>query len=324
MAAHGLGQVMAPLESTRHVLLAGAGGGHDVYSAIPLWWHLRQAGIRVSFASLSFTDGLAMGPPVEEGVACYRVTPEATLIGETFATMAFAELHLARWLATQGEDPVVWTMPSSGLEPFRIAYRWLAAELGFDAVVLIDGGNDSLMGGWEHGVGTVAEDAVSMIAAAELDDVACKLLVCAGLGTDARHGVGLADTLEAIAELTAVGAWRGACALTAGDAGVDAMCAAIAAANDAQTATSTVANAVVAAVQGRFGKLETGTRGNGDATVWVNPLMAMYWAFDLEAVVARLAYAPAIEGTQSIGEVIRAVLAFRQANPSRRAQVIPM
>jgi hypothetical protein len=326
MAALGLGQVLGSLDGARHVLLAGAGGGHDVYAAVPLWWHLRAAGVRVSLASLSFTDGVAMGPEVAEGVACHRVTPEATLIGETFGELAFPELHLARWLATQGADAgdaVVWTMPAAGLVPFRGAYQWLHAQLGFDAVVLVDGGNDSLMTGGEHGLGTVAEDGVSMVAAAGLD-VERKLLVCAGLGTDARHGVGLADTFESIAELTRLGAWRGACALTAGDPGVDAMVEAVAAANAAQSSTSTVANAIVAAAQGRFGRVETGTRGNGDSTVWVNPLLAMYWAFHLDSVVARLDYAPVLEGTETIGEAIKAILGYRRQHPSRPQQRIPM
>jgi hypothetical protein len=51
--------------------------------------------------------------------------------------------------------------------------------------------------------------------------------------------------------------------------------------------------------------------------------MAMYWAFDLDVVVARLAYAPSLEGTESIRDAIGAVLAFRQQHPARAAQQVP-
>ena len=93
---------------------------------------------------------------------------------------------------------------------------------------------------------------------------------------------------------------------------------AIAASNAAQKATSTVANAVVAAADGRFGAIATGTAGGGDSVVWVNPLMSMYWAFDLDAVVERLAYASALEGTATIRDVIRNVISWRRAHPSSR------
>jgi hypothetical protein len=137
MAALGLGQVLGSLDGARHVLLAGAGGGHDVYAAVPLWWHLRAAGVRVSLASLSFTDGVAMGPEVAEGVACHRVTPEATLIGETFGELAFPELHrraptrVTPWCGRCRRP--VWSRsegPTSGSTPSSASTRsssWTAA-----------------------------------------------------------------------------------------------------------------------------------------------------------------------------------------------------
>ena len=321
----GLGQVLDAIGSSRNVLLCGAGGGHDIISGVPLWWHLREAGVRVHLANLSFTTleacDLVAGDP---GGLCYPVRPEATSMAEIIGRMSYPELHLARWLARAGvDDPVVWSFGRAGTAAHSASLAWLADHLGIDALVMVDGGNDSLMGGWEHGVGSAVEDVTSIVAGAALAlDV--KLLVCAGLGTDSRHGVGLADTLQGIAELTAVGAWRGVCALLAADPGVAAMVEVVREINEAQDGRSTVANAVVAAVEGRFGSLESGSAGGGDSTVWVNPLYAMYWAFDLDAVAARLSYASEIQATGSWTETMHLVLAHRRRNGIRAAQRIPI
>ena len=45
----------AELEEARTVLLAGAGGGFDVFSGLPLYFGLRAAGKQVHLANLSFS-----------------------------------------------------------------------------------------------------------------------------------------------------------------------------------------------------------------------------------------------------------------------------
>jgi hypothetical protein len=45
----------APLASSRRVLVAGAGGGYDVFAGLPLAFALRAAGKHVALANLSFT-----------------------------------------------------------------------------------------------------------------------------------------------------------------------------------------------------------------------------------------------------------------------------
>lgn len=49
------------LHGAKHVLLAGAGGGFDVYAALPLAIVLADAGSRVSLANLSFAPLDALG-----------------------------------------------------------------------------------------------------------------------------------------------------------------------------------------------------------------------------------------------------------------------
>src|SRR5688500_16938675 len=56
----GCGQLMIPflqrLDAARHVLIAGIGGGFDVYAGIPIATYLWAKGRSVVFANLSFSN----------------------------------------------------------------------------------------------------------------------------------------------------------------------------------------------------------------------------------------------------------------------------
>ena len=43
------------LEKAQNILIAGAGGGFDIYSGLPLYFNLRAQGKRVHLANFSFT-----------------------------------------------------------------------------------------------------------------------------------------------------------------------------------------------------------------------------------------------------------------------------
>src|SRR5215469_9370107 len=83
------------LQQSRRVLLAGCGGGYDVLGAVPLWVELRDRGLEVSLASLSFCylnglDGALIDPEVPN---LYAVD------GRAASSRAYCpEAWLARWL----------------------------------------------------------------------------------------------------------------------------------------------------------------------------------------------------------------------------------
>ncbi|MEU7934633.1 DUF1152 domain-containing protein [Micromonospora echinofusca] len=187
--------LFAALEPARTVLIAGAGGGFDVYAAIPLALALRDAGRTVHLANLSFTrlELLDLDAWAARDVAA--VTPDTAGPDEYFPERA-----LARWLAANGQPSTVYAFPQVGVQPLRDAYRHLVVALGADAVVLVDGGTDILMRGDEAGLGTPVEDMTSLAAVAGLD-VPVKLVVCLGFGIDAYHGVNHTQVLENIAAL---------------------------------------------------------------------------------------------------------------------------
>ncbi len=170
----------AALAKARNVLVAGAGGGFDVFSGLPLYFALREAGKTVHLANLSFSF-LPPREVVAEGrvsAALLKVTAETPLYGDYFP-----ELHLARWFRAQGDDTPVYCFERTGVRPLVAGYQALVEQLSLDTVLLIDGGTDSLMRGDESGLGTPHED-ISSIAAVDELPVEQKMLACLGFGVD--------------------------------------------------------------------------------------------------------------------------------------------
>lgn len=294
------------VRDAKTVLLAGAGGGYDIYSAVPLYVGLKAAGKTVHLANLSFTS-LHEIPGTAPTDTLVTVTPE------TEGPRYFPELHLSRWLhETRGETVPIHCFARTGVAPIRRAYQKLAQQLGpVDALILVDGGTDSLMRGDESGLGTPEEDMASLCAADELKSVPIKLLVCLGFGVDFFHGVCHAQFLEAVADLTREGAFLGAWSVTPD------MPEAIAYREAVDWVTrampfhpSIVSSSIASAVEGRFGNYHTTKRTEG-SRLFINPLMTLYWAFQLEPVVRRNLYLHELRDLESYREVTAAIELFR-------------
>lgn len=66
------------LADAESVLVAGCGGGYDVFSGLPLFLALHRAGKRVHLASLSFTRGLDSVTGRRITDICVEVTADST------------------------------------------------------------------------------------------------------------------------------------------------------------------------------------------------------------------------------------------------------
>src|SRR5262245_31742228 len=129
------------LEETRTILLAGAGGGFDIFSGLPLYFGLREAGKHVHLANLSFSNlyaatGRRLAPALLEVTADSQVSANY-----------FPEYHLCRWFRQRGEEVPIYCFERTGFKPLLEAYRALVSHTQADSVVLVDGGTDSLMRG---------------------------------------------------------------------------------------------------------------------------------------------------------------------------------
>jgi hypothetical protein len=294
------------LDRAHTVLLAGAGGGADVFAGLPLYFALKAAGKDVHLASLSFAtifDSTArvLGPALVQVDA-------STETGARY----FPEVHLSRWFETRGEQVPVYCFDRTGARPIAAAYRQVAELVRPDAVVLVDGGTDSLMRGDEAGLGTPEED-VASIAAAHALDVPLKLLACIGFGIDAFHGVCHAQVLEAVAALDRDGGYLGAWSLMRQMPGAERYREAVRYAFGGAYRQPSVVNAsILSALDGAFGDHHATERTRG-SELFINPLMTLYWGFRLEAVARRNLYLDRIAHTETNFELRLAIERFRES-----------
>jgi hypothetical protein len=309
--------LFAALGSARSVLIAGAGGGFDVYAGLPLALALWRRGIQVHLASLSFsqlelTDRESW---VAEHVAA--VTPDSVS-----PDWYCPERTLARWLAAHDLPSTVYAFPPLGVQWLRDAYRHLVERLDVDAVVLVDGGTDILLRGDESNLGTPVEDITSLAAVAGLD-IPVKLVSCLGFGIDAHDGVNHCQVLENIAALDRDGGYLGALSIPGGSREAVLYRDAVA---DAQAATperpSIVNGQIAAATGGGFGDVQFTRRTSGNP-LFVNPLMAMYFTVDLDKLAARCLYLDRIENTVGRRQVISRIEAYRNEVSPRIARAYP-
>lgn len=293
------------LSQARHVLLAGAGGGFDVFSALPLLMLLRARGVRVSLANSSFTS---LGE-----VSGRRLTPHCVEVTTNSDGPAryFPEGYLTRFLELRGMPTPVFAFEKTGARPLLTSYRAIQQEFGFDCVVLVDGGTDILMRGDEAGLGTPQEDVTSLAAVSQLSDVD-SLVCCLGFGIDRFHGVCHAHFLRNVAALSQTGGYLGTLALLPQMPEAQLLCEAIAFTNERMPAApSIVGNSIASAIEGEYGDVHRTSRTSG-SKLWINPLMSLYWAFDLQRVAERCLYLDAVRLTHSIWDVNVIIEAFRK------------
>jgi len=308
--------IAARLDGTRRILIAGAGGGFDVFAALPLFLALQRAGKQVYLANLSFT--YLGGTSAERlGECLWRVDHSSK--GEA---RYFPEKYLAEWLHAQSLPSDVYSFEKVGVRPLREAYGYLAETLNLDTVILVDGGTDILMRGDEAGLGTPAEDMTSLAAVQRLP-VETKLVTCLGFGIDAFHGVCHAHFLENVAALEQSGGYLGAHSLHLSMPEVALFRKAVLYAHERMPHRQSIVNgSIVSALEGQFGDFQRTARTAG-SELFINPLMSIYWHFDLAAVAERSLYLASLEGTESIFDVQLRIEAFQNTVVCRPRRTIP-
>ncbi|MFE1590088.1 DUF1152 domain-containing protein [Streptomyces sp. NPDC058737] len=306
------------LSDAERILVAGAGGGFDVYSGLPLALSLLHQGREVQLANLSFSS--LAGLPADAWAApdLAVITPE-TAPHQSY----FPERTLAQWLRGHGYPAVVHAFPQTGVQPLRAAYEALIALHGIDAVVLVDGGTDILLRGDEAGLGTPEEDLTSVAALAALDDVPHRLVVSLGFGVDAYHGVNHVQVLENIAALEREGACLGAFSVPRATREGALYLDAVAHAQEHTPERPSIVNgSVAAAVRGECGDVRFTDRTRG-SELFVNPLMSLYFAFDLPGLAARCLYLDRIEDTHLMRQVQSRIAEFRETVVTRPPRAFP-
>jgi len=307
----------AELASSERILIAGAGGGFDVFCGLPLFFALRAAGKDVHLANLSFTHLAATG-----ALRLSEVTWRVDQLSVSAASY-FPECYLAQWLQREGHPSEVYAFDTVGVAPLSAAYAELCRELRIDTIILVDGGTDILMRGDEAGLGTPAEDMTSLAAAYAVPD-AKKILSCLGFGIDAFHGVCHAHFLENVAALERRGGFLGAHSLQLADPHVRAFGDALEYVHQRMPTQESIVNgSILSALEGRSGDFHRSDRTR-PSKLFINPLMALYWHFRLADVAEQSLYLQTIAETQTLLEVHLQIEAFRKTVAIRERTSIPV
>ena len=310
--------IFEELADAQRILIAGAGGGFDVFSGLPLYFRLREMGKDVHLSNLSFSRlGEAKGRRLAHGLIEVNADSEGM-------DAYFPEKHLSAWFRARGEEVPVWCFPRLGGKPMTEAHTELAAELDIDAIVLVDGGTDSLMRGDEEELGTPYEDSSSIAAVDELD-VRIKLLICVGFGIDAHHGVCHAHFLEGVAETARAGGFLGVHSLLPTMPEVQLYREAVQATFDKMpTRPSVICSSVISAIDGHYGDHHATERTHG-SELWINPLMSLVWCFRLAAVADRCLYLDEVKQTEYLSDIATVIhkkrLAIGRVRPWRSIPV---
>lgn len=305
------------ITQAQNILLCGAGGGFDVYSAIPLYYSLKKLGHQIIFGNYSFSTLELMPASSKIGRTGVKITTQSPELHY------FPEKYLIEWLNKQGEDTTVIGFRKSGIRPLRATLEQIVEEYTIDTIILVDGGTDSLMTGNESGLGTPTEDITTMVATHQLTHVR-KYLACLGFGIDHFHGVCHAQFLENVAHQIKKGGYKGSYSVTNLDEGGQKLRSLIEYANGRGNGfKSIVANSIGSALAGEFGNYHATHRTQG-SQLFINPLMCLYWFFDLGSVVEEIQYLSLIEHANTQQEVLQGIRTFRQLIVPKVWEDIPL
>lgn len=287
------------LSESKSILIAGAGGGFDIFAGLPLYFALQDKGVEVHLANLSFSFGY--GEITGKYLTKDLVEVNARSKGNEYY---FPEGYLSRWFARKRVEQSLYCLRPAGPQTLLVGYRTLQKLLKFDTIVLVDGGIDSILRGDEKRIGTPVEDMSSISAVSQLE-VERKFVTCLGFGaeTDVSH----AHALETISKLIEDNAYLGALALTTEMPEVKRFMEAVHFVFDEMRGyESVICSSVVAALEGKHGDHHQ-TRRTIGSKLWINPLMQLYWFFRLEGIVRNVPYLPQISDAETLDQV-RAVI----------------
>lgn len=310
--------ILHQLINCKNVLIAGMGGGFDIFCGLPIYFELRKHGKNVHLASLTSSS-------LKRLKGTLRLTPTlfgVTAVSESY-TPYFPELHLSRWFKTEQHEAItIWCFEKTGVNTLLSSYQRLVTDLSIDAILLIDGGVDSLIRGDEAEAGSPVEDAVSLAVVNELQSVPVRLTCCLGFGAELE--ISYAHIFENMAALTSMDGFLGSCSLLKQMPCYQLYESALlyVQAQPRQDA-SVINSSVISAVRGHYSDYHLTTKTEGHE-LWISPLMSIYWFFDLKAVVDSSLFIPQLRETNTFEEAYLVVLKTREQLQKRSSSAIPL
>lgn len=311
---------LSQIAKYHNILISGCGGGFDIYGAVPIYFLLQSMNIKVTLASYSFSEIHAIVNTQAFGPDCVIVTKTSEYPYENDYA---PEVCLSRWFWEEKQiDVSIYTIDKVGPKRAIEVYQAIQTTEKFDAVILIDGGTDSLLQGNEFGLGTYGEDLISIVAVHALPNVA-KYLLSIGFGVDDYHGVLHYDVLNSIACLAQDHAFLGSWSLVLEQSETQDYVAAVVYANKHHRQQSIVHNSIVSAIQGHFENYHVISRTHG-TELFINPLMSIIWAFNVDGIYRHLLFTDQLKDMEDFGQVIAFLNTERNKLQLRPKKKIPL
>ena len=310
------------LKDSENILIAGVGGGFDIFCGLPIYFTLREMGKTVHLANYSFSSLELMTAFCKTETLVENELEGATAnIPDDLNIPYYPEGYLSQWFKQEkDEDLTIWMFTKTGPARLLELYRTLIEHLKIDAIIGLDGGVDSVMVGDEEGAGTLLEDTISICAIHQLD-IPVKILGCLGFGAELE--VAHSNALHNMAQLVNEGAFLGACALTKQMPVYQQYEAASRYVWEQPSHHKSQINMrVVSATLGEYGNHHM-YHDYKPLPVYVTPLMSLYWFFEMDAVAKRSKLAPLIKHKRDIRDTWLIAMNLLRDRSVRLRQQIP-
>ncbi|GMU51109.1 MAG: hypothetical protein AMXMBFR33_02550 [Candidatus Xenobia bacterium] len=311
------------LEEGSRVLVAGCGGGYDVVCALPIALELRRLGHTVHLASYGFTELTRVGGVEQPRPGLYSIHSGC----EPPPNGYFPEGFLSKWWdRTFQEEKPVWAYRRVGVLELKEHFEYLTEQLGLNAIVIVDGGVDSLFFGDEHDEGTPTLDAISLIAAYAQRDLR-RYFALTAFGTEGTgHSVRHYDALEHMAALERQrGALLGVSALVRGSEPGERFLSALEYIHERMDRVwhSNMASSIAAAMRGVFGHAPITVKAE-TTPIWVSPLQQLYWFYELDPVAEAKPYLQQALKTEGVGQMQALIQDYRDRQGIKASRDIPI
>lgn len=315
--------VIVNLQKSSNILIMGMGGGFDVFAGLPLYFTLEKMGMNVHLANYTHANWDTFNNHVETvpmASGCIGVTGNIRQASENMP-----EAYLASWFRDVKEQDVpVWTFKrDQSVKEYSKSLDVLVKHLGIDAVLLVDGGVDSIMVGDEDGSGTMLEDTLTLAALKNVD-VPIKMLAAVGFGTEIEENLSHYLALENMARISKQGGFYGSCSLVSFmECFTQYKHACEHTWNQPGHRNSHVQPRIINAAEGEFGDFHM-FPNEKKMDIFVSPLTSVYWFYNAEAAIFNNIIIPVIEEKESFFELVQVGVPMIKNHIARQRREIPL
>lgn len=298
------------LRDKNNILIAGIGGGFDVYGGIPLYYTLQKLGKQIFLANYSFTD---FNTAIQCGASV--INQNLLLANNNFedTDVYYPEGHLSKFFKIGlNQDVPIYMFAKTGTNPLTNSYEYIINQHNIDYIILIDGGVDSLNTGGETGHGTIIEDSITLAALSQI--TIPKIIMCIGFGTEVEEKVCGHNVLMNMANIIKNNGFIGSCSLTKEMNGYKLYKNACLFAFTQQNLqrTSHIHRRILPSIDGEFGNHHM-TDEDLATDIFISPIMSICWFFHYDCVFIYNKIIPHVSDSESFFDSVQSAMPFIQS-----------